>query len=166
MRSVIVPLAMTLCVPSAGAQSLTAKELYAVPDWARTVIERPAFAKRYELDGRMNPFCQRADFDGDGRLDFAAIIRERSSGKIGIAFIHRATLAMYIVGAGKAGAHGDDYAWVDAWTVFDKGVVPQGAGEGRPPKLEGDALLVFKTESASAILWWTGSMYRWYQQGD
>jgi hypothetical protein len=27
-------------------------------------------------------------------------------------------------------------------------------------------LLIFKTETASAILWWTGTGYRWYQQGD
>jgi hypothetical protein len=166
MRSVVVLTAMTLCAHDAGAQSLTAEQSYAVPDWARAVIERPPFAKSYELDGHINPFCQRADFDGDGRLDFAAIIRERSSGKIGIAVIHRANLALYIIGAGKAGAHGDDYAWVDAWTVFDKDVVPQGADEQPPPRLKGDALLVFKTQSASAILWWTGSMYRWYQQGD
>ncbi|HSQ30932.1 MAG TPA: hypothetical protein VLN49_13830 [Gemmatimonadaceae bacterium] len=166
MRSIVVLIGMTLSVRSAGAQSLTAAQRYAVPEWARPVIERPAFANVYELDGHLNPFCQRADFDGDGKLDFAVIIRERSSGKIGIAFIHHATLALYIVGAGKPGVHGDDYAWVDAWTVFDKDVVPQGAGEQPPPSLKGDALLVFKTQSASAILWWTGTTYRWYQQGD
>jgi hypothetical protein len=32
--------------------------------------------------------------------------------------------------------------------------------------LRGDGLLVEKTESASAILWWDGARYRWYQQGD
>lgn len=166
MRSVVVLTAMTLIVRSAAAQSLTVEQLNAVPDWAKRVIERPAFANRYELDGHLNPFCQRGDFDGDGKLDFAAFIRERSSGKIGIALIHHSTGALYIVGAGKPGIHGDDYAWVDAWRVFDKDVVPQGADEGPPPKLKGDALLIFKTEAASAILWWTGSGYRWYQQGD
>ena len=166
MRSVVVLTAVTLIVRTAAAQSLTVEQLNAVPDWAKRVIERPAFANRYELDGHLNPFCQRADFDGDGKLDFAVIVRERSSGKIGIAFIHHSTGAFYIIGAGKPGIHGDDYAWVDAWSVFDKDVVPQGADEGPPPKLKGDALLIFKTEAASAILWWTGSGYRWYQQGD
>jgi hypothetical protein len=35
--------------------------------------------------------------------------------------------------------------------VFDKGPVSQGADEGPPTKLKGDALLIFKTEAASAI---------------
>lgn len=166
MRSVVVLTAMTLLARGVVAQSLTVQELNAVPDWAKRVIERPAFTTGYELAGHLNPFCQRGDFDGDGKLDFAVFIRERSSGKIGIALIHHATGALYIVGAGKPGFHGDDYAWVDAWSVFDKDVVPQGADEGPPPKLKGDALLIFKTEAASAILWWTGRGYRWYQQGD
>jgi hypothetical protein len=164
--SVLILLVAALIVHSAVTQSLTVEQLYTLPDWAKVVIERPDFARTYELDAHLNPFCQRADFDGDGKLDFAVFIRERSSGKIGIAFIHHSTGALYIVGAGKSGAHGDDYAWVDAWRVFDKGVVGQGASEEKPPKLKGDALLVFKTEAASAILWWTGSTYRWYQQGD
>lgn len=166
MKSLVVLIAVTLIARGAAAQSLTVQQLNAVPDWARRVIERPAFVSVYDLDAHVNPFCQRADFDGDGKLDFAAIIRERSSGKIGIAIIHRSTGALFIVGAGKSGIHGDDYAWIDAWSVFDKDVVAQGAGGGPPPKLEGDALLIFKTDAASAILWWTGSGYRWYQQGD
>lgn len=166
MRAIVVLTAMTLIARSAAAQTPTVQQLNAVPDWAKRVIERPAFASVYDLDAHLNPFCQRGDFDGDGKLDFAVIIRERSSGKIGIAFIHHSTGAFYIIGAGRPGNHGDDYAWMDAWGVFDKDVVPQGAGEGPPPKLEGDALLIFKTEAASALLWWTGRGYRWYQQGD
>ena len=166
MRSVVLLAAMTLIARGAVAQSVTVQQLNAVPDWAKRVIERPAFAKVYDLDGHLNPFCQRGDFDGDGKLDFAVIIRERSSGKLGIAIIHRISGALYIVGAGKPGSHGDDYAWIDAWVVFDKDVVTRGADESPPPKLKGDALLIFKTEAASALLWWTGRGYRWYQQGD
>ncbi|MEW5976532.1 MAG: hypothetical protein AB1898_12090 [Acidobacteriota bacterium] len=145
---------------------LTFKELYSVPEWVRRVVEHPDFAKRYELDAHLNPFCHRADFDGDGKVDFVVFIRERSSGKIGVAFVHRAGPRFHVVGAGKAGVHGDDYSWVDAWAVFDKGAVSQGAEEKPPPRLKGDALLLFKTEAASALLWWNGSGYRWYQQGD
>lgn len=166
MRFVVVLIVLSSVVCIAGAQNLTVEQRYTVPEWARKVMERPDFAKHYELDRHLNPFCQRADFDGDGKLDFATFIRERSTGKIGIAFIHHSTGALYTVGAGKPGIHGDDYSWVDAWRIFEKGVIPQGVGEGPPPRLKGDALLIFKTEAASAILWWTGSMYRWYQQGD
>jgi len=157
---------IALIVPRAVGQSLTFQQRYSVPDWANRVLEQPDFQKRYEMDAHLNPFCLRADFDGDGKADFAVFVRERSSGKIGIAFVHRSNEMLYIVGAGKPGAHGDDYSWVDAWIVYDKGVVSLGAGEGPPPTLKGDGLHIFKTESASAILWWNGREYRWYQQGD
>jgi hypothetical protein len=166
MRSIVVFIAILSTACIADAQSLTIEQLYTIPEWARPTFERSDFAKRYDLDSHINPFCLHADFDGDGKLDFTTFIRERSSGKIGIAFIHHSTKVIYIVGAGKSSTHGDDYSWVDAWTVFEKGIVGQGVGEGKPPKLKGDALLVFKTEAASAILWWSGSTYRWYQQGD
>src|SRR5512138_216547 len=107
MRSIVVLTAMTLIARGTAAQSLTLPQLNAVPDWAKRVVERPAFASVYDLDGHLNPFCQRADFDGDGKLDFAVIIRERSSGKIGIAVIHHSTGAFYIIGAGRPGNHGD-----------------------------------------------------------
>jgi len=158
-------LLISLIAPSARLQTPTAEQLYSVPAWARPVLDRQDFKKAYELDAHLNPFCHRADFDGDGKPDLAVLIRERSSGKIGIAFVHRGTLTSYIVGAGKPGVRGgDDYTWMDAWIVFDKGPVPRGAGD--PPILKGDALIVFKTEAASAILWWSGTGYRWYQQGD
>jgi hypothetical protein len=44
--------------------------------------------------------------------------------------------------------------------------VGRGADQKKPPVLRGDALYVEKTESASAIIYWDGSTYRWYQQGD
>ncbi len=166
MRSMVILIGMLSTACIAGSQTLTIEQSYSIPEWAEPIFERSVFVKRYELDSHINPFCLHADFDGDGKLDFATFVRERSSGKIGIAFIHNSTKAIYIVGAGNSGIHGDDYSWVDAWKVFEKGVVGQGVGEGKPPKLKGDGLLVFKTEAASAILWWNGYTYRWDQQGD
>jgi len=34
------------------------------------------------------------------------------------------------------------------------------------PKLRGDALLVGKSEAASALIYWNGKRYVWLQQGD
>jgi hypothetical protein len=46
-------------------------------------------------------------------------------------------------------------------------MVWQGADrQNAPPVLRGDALMVVKLEAASAIVYWTGSEYAWYQQGD
>src|SRR5262245_30144850 len=150
-----------------GFQSLTFQQEYSVPEWVQEITKQPAFEKSYVLDAHLNPFCHRGDFEGDGKPDFAVFVREKSSHKIGIAFFHRGTGKYYVLGAGHNIAnHGDDLSWVDAWVVFERGAVSQGADGTPPPKLRGDALLIFKTESASAILWWTGTEYRWYQQGD
>lgn len=44
--------------------------------------------------------------------------------------------------------------------------VGRGADGKAPPKLRGDGLMVIKTESASALIYWNGKRYAWYQQGD
>jgi hypothetical protein len=164
---ILAVIAIVLILPAAGAQELRPGQEYSVPDWARIIIADPDVAKRFVLDSRLNPFCLRGDFDGDGKADFAVLVKERSSGKAGVAVIHRATGRVFIMGAGtEFGNGGDNYSWMDAWIVFDKGRVPQGATREPPPILRGDALLIFKTEAASAILWWNGTRYRWYQQGD
>ncbi len=165
MKSVLL-LVISLVFSTEG-HNLTIEQQYSVPEWAQRLLQKSDFARSYLPDAYLNPFCHRGDFDGDGKADFALFVREKSSHKVGIAFLHQGTGKHYVVGAGhKIRQGGDDFSWVDAWIVFDKGPVSQGADEGPPPKLRGDALLIFKTEAASAILWWTGTVYRWYQQGD
>jgi hypothetical protein len=151
----------------AWAQGISVEQQYSVPEWVEMAMTRSGLGKSLVFDARLNPFCHRGDFDGDGKSDFAALVKERSSAKVGIAFFHRGTGRVYVVGAGRnIPGHGDDLEWMDAWIVFDKGKVEQGATDHPPPTLKGDALLIFKTEAGSAILWWTGRGYRWYQQGD
>jgi hypothetical protein len=90
---------------------------------------------------------------------------EKASGKNGIAFILRQSIE--IVGAGKTiGNGGDDLSWMDAWYVYKQGTVEQGAFDGSPPKLKGDAVMAIKTESASGLIYRNGSGFAWYQQGD
>lgn len=57
---------------------------------------------------------------------------------------------------------------MDAWDVYDKGIVYHGMDEDEtnPPVLIGDAIDVAETEAASALIYWDGKQYRWYQQGD
>jgi hypothetical protein len=54
---------------------------------------------------------------------------------------------------------------MDRWSVSKKGNVNVEAGGGTPT-LIGDALLLEKMDSASAIVFWDGKEYQWYQQGD
>jgi hypothetical protein len=83
-----------------------------------------------------------------------------------VALLH-ASGKSFVVGAGKdVGNGGDDWSWMDKWSLTKRGPVEQGADEAAPPKLKGDALLVEKTESASALVYFDGKTYAWYQQGD
>jgi hypothetical protein len=72
-----------------------------------------------------------------------------------------------ILGAGTALGNGsDNFDWLDHWYTYTNAPVPRGADGTEPPKLVGDALYVEKSESASAIIYFHGSGYAWYQQGD
>lgn len=163
---VVLALAIGLSSRAEG-QTRTGERACRIPEWVETAMVRSGLDKTLAFDGRLNPSCYRGDFDGDGAIDAAVLVQERASGRKGIAFIHRRDGRVFVVGAGTTLSNGgDDWSWMDAWTVSDKGDVGQGATEERPPLLRGDVLLVYKTDAASAIVWWDGERYRWYQQGD
>jgi hypothetical protein len=115
----------------------------------------------------INPFYLRGDFNGDNIHDYAVLIMNRVGSEIGIAIIHGGSKKMYILGAGeKFGNGGRDFQWMNAWHIYPKGKVYQGASEDAPPVLKGEALIVSCLESASGLIYWTGKEYKWYQQGD
>ena len=120
----------------------------------------------YAVEARINPFYLHGDFDGDGWRDPAVLVKERTSGKHGAALVFKGG-KVRIVGAGKDIGNGTDRLdWMDAWYVEPKGKAHQGAADETPPTLKGDALMVIKTGSASALIYWDGSRFRHYQQGD
>jgi hypothetical protein len=134
------------------------------PAVADALRDNPKTAK-YKISTRINPYYLQGDFNGDGKADTALLIEEKASGKAGIAFVLGKKIE--IVGAGKAtGNGGDNFDWMDAWYVYEKGSVQMGADENAPPTLKGDALLAMKAESASSLIYWIGSGFAWYQQGD
>jgi len=166
-RTVALIASVIALASSAAAQAPTFPQRYSVPEWVETAMTRAGLDRTLAVEARLNPFILRADFDGDGRADAAVLVADKASGKKGIAIVHRATSRVFVVGAGRANSNGgDDFSWMDTWTVFDKGPVRPGATKESPPALKGDALLVAKSEAADALLWWDGTTYRWYQQGD
>ena len=122
----------------------------------------------YRLDARLNPFYLQADFDGNGLRDTAILVIEKSTGKAGILIFHAGMGEHYVLGAGtNFGNGGDDFSALDAWRVRTRGPVERGAHNSEEaPVLKGDALWVEKLEAASAIIYWTGNGYGWYQRGD
>lgn len=126
------------------------------------------FPSGYTTVQHVKPCSLVADFDGDGVKDIAVTIRQRATGKNGVAIFNSHTKRWHILGAGtRLGDGGDDFSWMDLWSVYPKTkTVERGVESGAPPALRGDALLVEKSEAASALIYWTGRGYRWYQQGD
>ena len=138
-----------------------------VPDAVKKALTNGSDGKEYDLSFRINPSYLEGDFNGDGKMDVAALVKERSTGKLGIAIVHNTTGKVTILGAGIGiGNGGDDFEWMDSWQVYSKTHAGHAATETTVPRLRGDALLVEKSEAASALIYWNGKRYVWSQQGD
>jgi hypothetical protein len=156
----IAILLLGLAGAALGSQSEPSS--FNVPDKIERCLK--PVANQYKISGRINPFYLRGDFDGDGKPDYAVLIVNRK-GERGIAVCRAAAHAPEIIGAGTALNKMADFDF-DAWMIFEKGPVQRGVGEGPPPRLQGDGVSVLWSESASALLYWDGARFRWYQQGD
>jgi hypothetical protein len=135
-----------------------------VPDKVKKALTNGSTGKTYDLSFHVNPSYLKGDFDGDDKMDAAVLVKERSTGKLGIAIVHGTTGKVTILGAGIGIGNGsDDFEWMDSWQVYSKTRV---ASEINVPQLRGDALLVEKSEAANALIYWNGKRYVWSQQGD
>jgi hypothetical protein len=138
-----------------------------VPDAVKKALTNGSLGKGYDLSFRISPSYLEGDFNGDAKVDIAVLLKERSTGKLGIAIVHGTTEKVTILGAGIGiGNGGDDLEWMDSWQVYSKTRAAHALGETSVPRLRGDALLVEKSEAASALIYWDGKRYVWSQQGD
>jgi len=138
-----------------------------VPDAVKKALTNGSPGKRYDVSFRISPFYLEGDFNGDSKMDMAVLVTERSTGKLGIAIVHGTNGKITILGAGIGiGNGGDDFEWMDSWQVHAKTGAVHASGETSVPHLRGDALLVEKSEAASALIYWNGKRYVWSQQGD
>ena len=157
-------LSVLLQFDSIAADEIDFETLSSLPPEVRIDFANSPLAKRYQLSAHINPFYLHRD--GDGRQDTAILLKKRATGKNGIAIYRGKTNRLVIIGAGRDwGDGGDDFPGLNARYVFQRA-----GGGGRhgkkPPKLRGDALMVNQTDSASALIYWDGKRYGWYQQGD
>lgn len=170
--TLLLPTAIAVAEPAAKdhAQSQTAGALVQtndVPESIQTAITNGSMGKKYEVSFPLSPFYLRGDFNGDGKIDVAVLVKQRSTEKLGIAIIHGQNNKVTILGAGTAIGNGDDdFKWMDNWQIYSKDRGAKGAREAGVPHLRGDALLVSKSEAASALIYWNGKRYVWLQQGD
>ena len=151
----------------AGEKDIGIPTASSIPPHVMEAFAKFTSSDNYAFSAHINPFYVQGDFNGDGKLDTAILIKEKATGKAGFAIVHGGPSTVKVFGAGRGFGNGrDDFDWLDAWYTYAKGKVDQGSEEGVPPKLIGDAIMVIKTHSASALVYWTGTQYQWYQQGD
>ena len=137
------------------------------PDAVRKALTNVSTGKEYDVSFRINPSYLEGDFNGDGKMDVAVLVKERATGKLGIAIVHAMTGKATILGAGNGlGNGGDDFEWMDSWQLYSKKRAAHASDETSVSRLRGDALLVEKSEAASALIYWNGKRYVWFQQGD
>jgi hypothetical protein len=131
-----------------------------LPLWAWGVVAAESFTSEYELSTILNPYFRRGDWDGDGRPDLAILIRQRSSGKTGIALVQRANQIPQVVGAGTPfGNGGDDFKWMLVWRV-------EPAARVRPDWTFGSDVICLEKGEIGGCIYWDGTAYQWYQAGD
>src|SRR5213076_1417862 len=80
--------------------SNTATQRHDLPGVVQKAITNGPLGNKYEVAFHMNPFFLSGDFNGDGKTDVAVLVKQRSTGKLGIAIIHGATDKVQILGAG------------------------------------------------------------------
>ena len=153
-------------LPPAPSQTATPQPRN-IPELVQRAVTNGSLAKGYDVSFHLIPSYLQGDFNGDGNIDVAVLVKQRATGKIGIAIVHGGMGKATILGAGTAiGNGGDDFAWMDSWQVYAKNRAAHAAGETSVLRLRGDALLVGKTEASSALIYWNGEKYVWLQQGD
>lgn len=159
------------------AQDYSQIVTWSLPDAVGTRFKNARIFEKYKLSERVNPFYLRGDFDGDGKPDYAVLVKAKADGKTRLAICLSIHAGVDVVGPGglnlhvgtqKDGYEIPDFDWLDAWQVRPKlKLIPNDFNEPEDiRKMAGEALLVEKTESASALVYWDGSKFRWYQLSD
>ena len=135
---------------------------YNVPDEVAQCMN--SLGSDYTISTRLNPFYLRGDFDADQKADHAVLIQKGN--QRGIAICRTGAAKPVLLGAGIEFNKMKDFNF-DAWLVYSKSrPMERGVGEGPPPTLIADAILLQWEESASALVYWNGKRFLWYQQGD
>jgi hypothetical protein len=148
-----------------------------IPDSAQKLLEESHLLEKYDLSDRVNPFYLRGDFDGDGKPDYAVLIANKKSKKSAIAICLSSRNGVAVLGADgtkvRAGTSREgydlaDFDWMDAWQVHARIKLAQNELNvaGTISQMTGEGLLVEKTEAASALVYWDGRRFRWYQLSD
>lgn len=135
-----------------------------LPQWAQSTIQTMEFSSKYRISLQLNPFFYEEDFDGDKQRDLALFIEAKKSGMKGILILNGKKKSMTVLGAGIGFANaGDNFDWINVWRPDRKfKLLPN----SKPPVPTGVSLWVERFESGSGVIYWNGTEYHWFQEGD
>lgn len=121
----------------------------------------------YQITPYLIPVELGGDFDADDAHDQAVPIVRKADGKRGLFFCRALTYGNVVGMTGRMGAHLTP-AYFDSidWWALHTGPARQGAGGTPPPPLKGDAVTIGKDGASSVLIYWTGTEYSSYWQGD
>lgn len=139
----------------------------AIPEGLLKLFGRARLNNSYVLAFEaVNPFYLNADFDGDGKRDYAVNVRSRNENRAGMWEI------VILRGNGEVNWLKQDVRRPGypgpAWQVLykdEKGKIRDN-GESPVPRLIGDGFVIEKPESSSALVYWDGKRFNLYWQSD
>jgi hypothetical protein len=130
-----------------------------VPDSIWSIAAQAGLDSLYAISMSMqSPPYITGDFDGDGVMDAAVLVERRTTGKLGVAVVHRGTRKVTVLAAGSGSAGPDDMDGIKGWDPYFKGTTPTIVNPYRPyASLIGDALWIERSDSTGGFYIWTGS---------
>ena len=158
--NIFLPLSLLLFACSLNIETKPAVEIEPtdLPKWTWPALNKQSFQEKYALYLNINPFYLQADFDKDGFLDIAVLIKDKASGNLGVALLRQAESKVTVFGAGvKKTFGGDNWEWLRTWKT--EAVLPAGSGV-RPT---GAVLILFPQDKNQNAPWlfWNGQNWQW-----
>jgi len=168
--------AFCLSAPQSANLTYQRKSDWSVPDPVEKAFKASQILEKYDIGDSLSPFYMRGDVDGDGKSDYVIRVQNRETKHFGLAILLSTHPTVEVLGAGGIRVRVgfgpesyllDDFDWMDAWQITPKQKLTRnGLNENAPAQMRGEGVLVEKTESAGAILFWDGKQFRWYQTSD
>lgn len=157
---------------------ITKKDTMQTPELGKSKIDLPNFvdSSKFPDSLELKKLKFNGDFNGDGKLDFASVVRNKNDKQIGVLIMHNSNdLDNIVLGAGKEINGSTNLKWIEVFEKIPKGkivaptIVDQKTGDIIGPdasqnfKLIGDGIYMTVEEShGGGIIFWDGNKYRWY----
>jgi hypothetical protein len=137
-----------------------------IPQELKTLLSATHLSDSWQVDYTAKPLYLLGDFDGDGKRDYAVFLRRSAAARPTIAILF-STQGAHLASSEKE--IGDIYPGPD-WQIHPRSKSvrsrPDLNDEHGAPHLHGDAILLEKPESSSALLYWDKGHLRLYWFSD